>query len=170
MTDPRRASGLAEPRSAILQRIVGIALVTNLFFMGLAGFSLRQSRLRFEERAEISTQNLSRVFAGQITDAIDKIDLTVLTVADEVEQQLARGGINAAALNAVITRHRARLPVLDGLRVVNAQGENAYGTGVTPGVRTSIADRAYYQRLRRDPKAGLAPHLMKMASISEDDL
>ena len=155
MTDPRRASGLAEPRSAILQRIVGIALVTNLFFMGLAGFSLRQSRLRFEERAEISTQNLSRVFAGQITDAIDKIDLTVLTVADEVEQQLARGGINAAALNAVITRHRARLPVLDGLRVVNAQGENAYGTGVTPGVRTSIADRAYYQRLRRDPKAGL---------------
>ena len=148
-------SGIIEPRSDFVRRIAVIAAAANLFFIGLAGLSLWQSRMRYEERAEITTQNLSLVISEEISNAIDKIDQTVLTVADEVEKQLARGGIDAEALNTFIARHRARLTVLDGLRVVNAQGDNAYGTGVAPGARTSVADRAYFSRLRTDPKAGL---------------
>ena len=41
------------------------------------------------------------------------------------------------------------------MRVVNAEGENAYGIGIKPGPRSSVADRPYFQRLRSDPKAGL---------------
>ena len=155
MNDQTNGSGIIEPRSVFVRRIAAIAAVANLFFFGLAGLSLWQSRMRYEERAEITTQNLSLALSDEINNAIDKIDLTVLTVADEVEKQLATGGIDAEALNTFIARHRARLTVLDGLRIVNAQGENAYGTGVSPGVRTSVADRAYYSRLRNDPKAGL---------------
>jgi hypothetical protein len=130
-------------------------VVTNLFIFGLASFSLRQAKLHFEERAEITTQNLSAALAGSMADAVDKIDLTVLAVADEVESQLAGGGIDAQKINAFIVRHHARLPILDGLRVVNARGENAYGIGIAPGARTSVADRACFVRLRSDPNAGL---------------
>ena len=155
MNDQTSGQGITEPRSVFVRRIAMIAAVTNLFFIGLAGLSLWQSRLRYEERAETTTQNLSLAISEEISNAIDKIDLTVLTVADEVEKQLAGGGISAEPLNAFIVRHHARLAVLDGLRVVNVRGENAYGTGVNPGVSTSVADRAYYSRLREDPKAGL---------------
>ena len=155
MADKTNPLDFAGSRSALIKRITMITIGANLLFICLAGFSLRQSWLRYEERAGLSTQNLAHVFAAQIGDAVDKIDLTVLTVADEVEKQLAGGGIDANSLNAFIARCQARLPMLDGLRVVNAQGENAYGTDVTPGVRVSVADRAYYLRLRNDPNAGL---------------
>jgi len=145
----------AGSRRTFIKRITLITVVVNLIFISLAGLSLYQSWLHYEERAERATQNLSRVLAIEICDAIDKIDLTVLTVADEVEKQLAGGRIDTQSLNGFIARCQTRLPVLDGLRVVNAQGENAYGTDVTPSVRTSVADRNYFTRLRTDPTAGL---------------
>ena len=156
MTDPAIiASAFAKQRTTFIRWIMIITVMANLLFVGLTAFSLRQSWKRYDERAEISTQNLVQLFAGEIDDAVDKIDLTVLTVVDEVEKQLASGGIDGPALNTFIARHKDRLPVIDGLRVVNAQGENAYGTGVKPGVRTSVADRAYFARLRSETNAGL---------------
>ena len=155
MTARANAADLANHRSVFIWQLATIALSANLFFIGLAGVSLYQSRIRYETHADILTQNLARVFAEQIENSINKIDLTVLTVADEVEKQLAGGGIAPQALDLFIARHHLRLPVLDGLRVVNAQGENAYGIGVNPNMLTSVADRAYFARLRSDPKAGL---------------
>ena len=146
---------MAEPRSAFLRRMLGIAVIADVLFIGLAALSLRRSSLQYEERAETTTQNLSHALAGHINDVVEKIDLIVRETADDVEEQLAAGGIDAKTMNAIIVRHHSYLPVLDGLRVVNAQGDNAYGIGVTPGVKTSVADRAYFARLRGDPKAGL---------------
>jgi PAS domain S-box-containing protein len=148
-------SGIAEPRSVFVKRLVMIVFVANFLFIGLAVFLLQQAWQQYEERAEIATQNLSYVLAENISDSIDKIDLTLLMVADEVEKQFAGGGINAHRLNAFIVRHHARLPFMDGLRMVNAQGENAYGIAITPGSRSSIVDRAFFVRLRSDPNAGL---------------
>ena len=114
MNDQTSGQGITEPRSVFVRRIAMIAAVTNLFFIGLAGLSLWQSRLRYEERAETTTQNLTLAISDEMSDSIDKIDLTVLAVADEVEKQLAAGGIGAESLNAFIARHHARLAVLDG--------------------------------------------------------
>jgi len=148
-------SELGLRRSAIIRWLLTIVVLTNLSFIGLAVFALREGRRRAVEHAVITTQNLSQVLAGNIADTIDKIDTTVRNVADEAEKQLASGTIDAPRLNAFVLRQHARLPAMDGLRVVNTQGENAYGIGVTPGLRTSVADRAYFARLRSDPHAGL---------------
>jgi PAS domain S-box-containing protein len=143
------------PRLPFIRRLLAVTLVANLLFLGLVGYLLHQSRLSYEERAVSTTQNLSRVFAGQIEADVDKIDLTVLKVVDEVEKQLATGGINERKINAFIALHQARLPVLDGLRVVNAQGEQIYGTDVGKQQITNIRDRAYFERLSVDTNAGL---------------
>ena len=148
-------SVIAEPRSRFVKRLIVIAVVIDLLFVGLAGFWLRQSRLRYEERASMTTQNLSHALAGDIASTIDQIDLTLLTVADEVERQLAGGAIEFAALNALVARQHTRLPFLDGLHVANAEGGTLYSTGATPGMQASVADRAYFARLRSDPHAGL---------------
>ena len=169
MNNQTNGSGIIEPRSVFVLRLATIAALANLFFIGLACFALWQSRIRYEERAEITTQNLALSISDELSNAIDKIDLTVLTVADEVEKQLAAGGIDGETLNAFIARHHARIEVLDGLRVVNGLGENAYGTGVTPGLRTSVADRAYFNRLRSDPNAGLVVSCLLYTSPSPRD-
>jgi PAS domain S-box-containing protein len=156
MKDHRVIIGdITMPRSVFIRRLLAIVLGTSLFFIGLSTSFLWQSRLRYEKNAEVATQNLSHVLAAQMDNAVGRIDLTVQTLVDEVERQLAEGGIDSFRLNSSIDRHRARSPFIDGLRVVNAEGENAYGIGVTPGLRTSVADRAYFSRLRSDPKAGL---------------
>ena len=155
MADRTSISGVAEPRSVFIKRTLAIVLAADFLFIGLAVFALLQSSTQYEERAEIATQNLSHALAGRINDMVQKIDLIVRETADDVEEQFAAGRIDAKKMNATIVRHHDHLPILDGLRVVNAQGENAYGIGVTPGVRTSVADRAYFARLRSDPKAGL---------------
>ena len=148
-------SSLPTGRAAFAIRLLVVAVAADLFFLTMAGSLLWLSRLQYEKSAEITTQNLDLVLASHIADTVTKIDLSVLTVADEVEQQIAGGGIDAGKLNAFIVRHHSLLPSLDGLRVVNAQGDNAYGIGVKPGVVTSVADRAYFARLRGDPNAGL---------------
>ena len=149
------ASVIPVPRSLFIKRLVAVAVVFDLLLAGLACLWLRQSRLRYEERAIVTTQNLSLALAGNLASAVDRIDLTVITVADEVERQLAEGAIDGKTLNALIAKQQGRLPFLDGLRVVSDEGENRYGTAVIPGVRTSVADRAYFVRLRADPNAGL---------------
>ena len=148
-------SGIAEPRSAFIKRMLAIALATDLLFVALAALSLRQSYLHCQERADITTQNLARALADHLHDTIEKVDLTVRTAVEEMQAQLARGKVDAGSLNTFIERHRAFVPDIDGLRVVNAQGENVYGTGVTSGPKTSVADRSYFIRLQNDPNAGL---------------
>ena len=139
-----------------MKRLLLVVVLVNAALLGLAVSSIDQSKRRYEAQAVTTTHNLSHVLAGHIADTVSRIDLTVLTVVDEVEQQLASPeGINPVKLTAFINRHYAMLPALDGLRVVNAEGENAYGIGIKPGLRSSVADRPYFQRLRSDPKAGL---------------
>ena len=152
----KKTADISESRQTFVLRLVAVALVAMLFVSGLAGFALLQSRRQYEAHAESTTQNLTRSFEAQIGAAVDKIDLIVMSVRDETEEQLAAGAIDERALNTFIGRQFGRIPDLDGLRVVNAKGENAYGIGIKPGApRTSVADRAYYLRLRDDPKAGL---------------
>lgn len=154
--EQRHARGLPTPRAVFVRRLIVVGLVTSLLFLSLAGSSIWHSRRQAEERAEIVTTNLANVLAAHIGGEIEKIDLTVQAVVQEAERQLGlSGGIDPTDFNTFIAFHHGWVPMLDGLRVVNAEGENAYGIGVAPGARTSVADRAYFKRLRDDPEAGL---------------
>jgi hypothetical protein len=143
-------------RAAFATRLVLIVGLVNVVLLGLVLHALDHSQHRYETQADTITQNLSRVLAGHIADSFARIDLTVRTVVDEVEQQLvSTEGINAAKLNAFIDRHFKMLPILDGLRVITAEGDIPYGIGVNPSAIVNVADRPYFQRLRNDPQAGL---------------
>ena len=141
--------------ATFIKRLATGVLVINLFVVALTGLSLRQSQLQHEERAAITTQNLSQVLEQYIGDSISKIDVILLITADEIEKQMTGGGINARELNPFIVRQRTCLPELDGLRVADALGNIIYGTDMAAAAQKSIADREYFNRLRDDSKAGL---------------
>jgi len=155
MTDRMNLAGIAPPRSTFLRQLVLVAVAVDLLFVGLAGYSLWAGWIRYGRSAETTTQNLSLMVADHINDEVEMIDLSLRSVADEAERELAAGGLEEGSLNAFIARQKSRMPDLDGLRVVNAQGENAYGTDVVPGAKASVADRTYFKRLLSDPTAGL---------------
>ncbi len=136
-----------------LRRLAIGVLLVNLFIIALAGIAIHQSRLQYEERATITTRNLSQVLDEYFNGVIAKIDVALLSVVDEAEKQLARGGIDRQAINSYIIRQQARIPELYGLRMTNAKGDVAYGMDLAPGV--NVADRDYFIRPSNDLKVGL---------------
>ena len=135
--------------------LVAVVLLIDLFVVALALISLRQSRLQYQERAAVQTENLSQTLVYSIAGIIETSNLGLLSVVDEVERARRQGGIEAVSMDAFIARQHERLPVLDSLRFADAQGEILYGTGVVAGAGKSVADRNYFHRLRDDATAGL---------------
>jgi PAS domain S-box-containing protein len=135
-----------------MKRLAITVLLVNLFIIILAGFSIRHSRLQYEERATITTLNLAQVLDEYINGIITKTDVALLSVIDEAERQFASGGINRQALNAYILRQHERVTELAGLRMTNARGDVIYGNTIPSGARVSIADRDYFISSRNDAK------------------
>lgn len=134
--------------------VAGVTLV-NLFVFGVLAFSLYQSYGEYEEHAEVTAQNISKLLAEEIGGAIDKIDVALFSAADEIERQVASGGIDRQALNTFLTRQQRRLPEIFSLRATDANGITKYGLGLNPDARQDNSDREYFIRQRDNPKGGL---------------
>ncbi|MDP2830015.1 MAG: EAL domain-containing protein [Sulfuricellaceae bacterium] len=143
---------------------MGVVLV-NLFVVSIAISSLRQSWIQLQDRAEITTNNLSLVLEEELHGDIDKIDAALLTASEEVTRQVSAGGINEKVLNDFLLRQQSRLPEVISLRVTDAHGMVAYGVGVTPGAM-SVADRKYFASQRDNPDAALVIDHPVLARIS----
>ena len=100
---------------------------TNIAVFSLSGYSLYRSRLQYESRAETLTQNAANAAAKNVTNNIEKIDLALLDVVDELERQAAGKGIDKGAMTTFLARHELRLPESEALRVVNTGGRVILG-------------------------------------------
>ena len=145
-----RSSKVLSSRSFIARLVAGLLLL-NLAVLGLAVWSLSQSRLQYEESAAVTTQNLARLIEQDVTASFRMVDLALLAVKSEYESQLSTGGLVGSVLDDFIQTQLKRHPDLGGLRVTNAQGDSIYG----PGAGSSLGDRDYFLRLRDGPMAGL---------------
>jgi len=134
---------------------IGVVLLINLFVIALEVISLAQSKERYVGNAEIQSQNLTHMLEQSISGMIDAAEIALLSVVDEAQAEMAGGGVDAPRLNAFIARQHARLPALDSLRMADARGRIAYGSGVVPGATRGVEERDYFVGLRDDPKAGL---------------
>ena len=138
-----------------LRRTLVVVLLANLFVAALLVFSLGQSRIQYQERAAITTRNLSLVLEKQLVGTIEKIDLSLATVVEEIGDRVDHGAYDPRGMNPFIVQLYARLPELDSVRITNARGDAIAGIGILPGKTVNLADREFFRRLRDDPKAGL---------------
>ena len=134
--------------------VLGVVLL-NLFVIGIVALTLFQGIELRRKQAEDSSQNLAKALEEGVIGLVGRIDLTVLTVRDEIERQLAAGSVDAAATSALLARHDARIPDALGLRVVDADGVIRYAATGIVVKNASIADRPQFILMRDNPMVGL---------------
>lgn len=68
---------LLSPSSFLAQLIGGVVLL-NLFLFTVVGLSIQHSHRQYQERSEITTQNLTQTLESDIAGAIKTDDLALL--------------------------------------------------------------------------------------------
>ena len=121
-----------------------------------AASALVDSRQSYESKAQTSTQNLALTLDQSLTASADKVDLTLRSVVDGLEDQLRETGhLDAQRTNAKIEILKLRLAELSSILVADSTGLVILGRQVEPNNRVSWADRDDFRSLRDQPHAGL---------------
>ena len=142
-------------RQAFVRLLWVGTLLVNLFVIGMVSFVIVKNRERAVDQASVLTDNYSKVLEENIAGFISKIDITLLTVIEEISRQKAHGGINTKAFEEFIKLQDSHMPEALGLRVVDAQGIIRFAVNDVKVRNASIADRPQFIRLRDEPNAGL---------------
>ncbi len=133
---------------------VVIALLALAGFCALLGLELNHSYDTEMAFARRNVENLADSLEGRTRGAVEKIDLVLLEVQYSMQQRLAKGPVSPQAVNAELARLLSRIPESQSLRVADATGTFRYDASGKISSQ-SIGDRAYFQRNKNDPKAGL---------------
>lgn len=142
----------------IWSTVLGVPLVlfmANLCLVLLTGWHLKGSLEAVERQAGQHVADLALVLEQALDGQVRQIDQMLQAGQDEVRHQMATGGVRTEPMQAFLMRGLQRLPMLDGLRMTDAEGVLRYGTGIPEQEPQSVADRGYFKRLQEDPKAGL---------------
>lgn len=154
----RRELGYAEALSAqqkLLKRLIAAVVLSNALLSFLGLFELYRSYERTLVQASEHAGDIARVAVENIRGFIGKLDLSLLSLQDELLRQEAHGGLDDASMRAYIERIDARLPDTLGLRYYEASAMVRFAvTGVT-NEHANVRDRDYFQHLKDKPDAGL---------------
>ena len=135
--------------------LIALALVVNGLVIGVVGYSLRLSRSQYEQRAELLTQNLSAAVDRNVSANIEKIDLALLGMVDELEEQLAVGGIDDQRSVRFLKHHSARYPEIESIRATDDAGRAWLGPGNSRAQPLDLSTREWFQTQRARSDIGL---------------
>ncbi len=124
--------------------LIVVLVFSNILMFALAGYSLHQTRQQYELRAETQTQNVANALDQSLSNSIEKVDMALRMVTDELEHQLAGKGIDEQAMNVFLTRQEKRVPEVEAFRIASAEGLVILGKGVDKEEKVSWADRDYF--------------------------
>jgi hypothetical protein len=110
--------------------LLAVLIGSNLLVFVLSGISLQNSHDQHKLQAETQTQNIAKAVDQSLSNSIDKIDLALLTLADELTRQLGAGGIDEKVITAFMARQEARLPEVEAFRVSDSEGLVIFGKGL----------------------------------------
>jgi len=134
------------------------ALITaNVAVITLVVIGLSQLYERTNREAEIRSQNIALAVDLQLSNEISKIDLSLQTVAAELDHNRRKDKTEHEKLvKALIARQKAALPEAEAWSITDAEGTILFheGNGTTPSFTT--ADRDYFLNLKSGRITGLA--------------
>ncbi|MCE1204727.1 MAG: hypothetical protein LWW79_08995 [Holophagaceae bacterium] len=136
-----------------LRSLVFAVLLFDLLVIGLAGWTLANSRRQYVIHAEQTTDNLAQVLEQYLMASIRQIDLVLMSVKDEAERSDHPPGV--AGIEAHLKSQFARVALLDSLRTTDAKGrlERLDLPGGHP--QEDLSHKPFFQHLSRTPQAGL---------------
>ena len=143
------------PRRNPVRWLWGVTIVVNLVVYAAVVAALGHSRGRYEQQADITVENLSAVLHRALADEIEKINLTLLAVIDEIDRQTAAGGgIDPGGLAGTLARYDQRLPEAVGVRVTDADGIVQYAVNAVRTAKADISGYEHFQRMKTAFSAG----------------
>lgn len=160
-----RAEQTAQFRQRVLL-LAGLVLV-NILATVWAVDSLHRSRQQYENNARNLTQNVTSAVDLNITKTIEKVDLALRSVADELERQLAAKGIDERVTNAFLAVQEQRLPEVEAFRISRADGLVIFGKGLVKDERASWADRVDFIYHREHVGSGLQISKVRMGRVAK---
>ncbi|MBI2315690.1 MAG: PAS domain S-box protein [Betaproteobacteria bacterium] len=134
--------------------IFGTVVLINGLVLVFAGAEHRQNKEEYELRAELLTQNLAQAIDQSISTKIEKIDLFLHMVAQELERQLSTGGINKELIQSLFGKQNKYLYEASAIRISDSEGNLILdGDGESP--QRSYAEREFFAYLREHPGSSL---------------
>jgi len=136
-------------------RLATTVLLINAFVMLLAATSAYLGYHQYQERAEITTQNLAEVLESNLLNRIQRIDVSLLALLDIDKIHYSEHRKDPSLMNGHIEQIRSRLPEVDAIRLTDKDGLLRAGSDVDKQTNTNLSDRRHFIRLKSDPTAGL---------------
>lgn len=145
---------LDRPASPLKRLIVGILVM--MLTAGLLGtLQLLKTRAQSLQQAEINSLKQADILKNYIGEMMQKTDLLLVHVVDELVHQRATGGIQEEVLGSFIKRQLQLMPELDSLMISDASGRVTFGRGQDPDVPVTMAERDYFMFLRDHADTGM---------------
>lgn len=160
------ASDHATPRRLRTLLLAGLVLA-NLLVLALSAESLDRSRVHHEQLARSLTQNATTALDLNVSKTIEKLDLALQSVVDELERQLAAQGLDEPLAQAFLARQTQRVPEVEAFRVSQADGRVILGKGLAKDTPVSWADRDDFIAHRDNPQSGLQVTQVRMGRVAQ---
>jgi hypothetical protein len=144
----------ATVRAFAIRLATGI-VVANAIVILLVVLAVSRLRHEREERAAVTAQNLSRVLEHDLDNTLDKIDISLLAVADEVDRELRSGGLDSRAMNAFLAAQHSRVLETENLLMADAKGNILFGADLPSGPPVNVSERDFFAHHRDRPGSGL---------------
>jgi diguanylate cyclase (GGDEF)-like protein/PAS domain S-box-containing protein len=141
--------------SRFVRRLKMGILALNLMVLSLLALTLHDSRQHLIAEATITANNLTGLLATNLVNLFDKIDQSLLSVVDKLNDDGVLNAKNRTELQAFMARQAFRLSEVDRIAFSDAQGNLTYPVGAVGPERVNIKDRDYFKALRDHPGARL---------------
>jgi len=147
---PGQAAALSQTTGFRVWLVVGVLFV-NVVMATFAVQSLLHSRDKSFEQVRTTTANLAALLESSLSDTARRIDLTLLSIADELEHRAQAGGLSDDEIERLLKLRQSRMPEVDAFRVSDEHGQVKWGNAKKHNLPHSYADRDFFQQQRKQP-------------------
>ena len=138
---------------------ISIAFWANAFVVTLiVSYLIWQGYREAKQLAETTTQNYAAIIEARLEATLRRADAVLIDLMRSIpvaalhKQAVPR---YARQINVDLDLHMASFNEVDGIRVFDADGDMIYTSDSAATKHTNIYDRAYFQKLRSQPEAGI---------------
>ena len=149
-------------------RLMGAMAALIICTLGFVAYATYQAKAKQEAKVADDVGNYALLLDQSITNAVQKIDLSLKYSVKQLESALVRKDqLNAKDVNALLAEQRDWLGAVADFRVTDETGLVMYGPGVVPGTNVSYGDRGFFVALRNSPNSGLRTSHAMMGRVSQ---
>ena len=148
------ASELGVERRPLKAVTITMILMACLMSLAVTVWSSYHSRGLELANASISASNTSHTLANQANSSFKMADTVLVSLVDKVEVE-GWSAASTARLRALMLKHMARLPALQGLFIYDETGRWIANSSGTQFDGRNNSDRAYFQYHRQHPGRGV---------------